>query len=349
MNGKTDMTVNDLLESCMGCGACEQLCPQNAIRLILNNNGFFEPQINGEKCVDCGFCFNRCTKNVFVLRLKGSSGGIYPAVATFFHDNGWIICGAVFEDDYKGVALSDTNFVEINRLFKSKYVVCNPNKEYIRIKEYLEDNKNVLFCSTPCQVSGLKRFLGKEYDNLVTLDFVCGGTPSLSFYLEHKMYLENKFRSKIKSIDFRPKEKGWGKQRIKIVFENDKKYFVRSFRDTYFNCFVEKHLSVRCACVDCKYRENHLSDITLADFWAYKNAHVAFDKKGLSLVIANTVTGKEILTKCDDFLNLIELDESYVKYAYTKEKNTSQQIIEIKEFFDLANKIGFEEASKKIY
>ena len=38
--------------------------------------------------------------------------------------------------------------------------------------------KEVLFVGTPCQVGGLKTYLRKDYDNLITADLVCHGVPS---------------------------------------------------------------------------------------------------------------------------------------------------------------------------
>lgn len=39
-----------------------------------------------------------------------------------------------------------------------------------------------MFTGCPCQVAGLRNFLGREYDNLVLIDIFCGGAPSAEIF-----------------------------------------------------------------------------------------------------------------------------------------------------------------------
>lgn len=48
-------------EDCSGCGACYAICPQKAIEMVENEEGFLYPQINGDKCVECGKCETLCS------------------------------------------------------------------------------------------------------------------------------------------------------------------------------------------------------------------------------------------------------------------------------------------------
>lgn len=177
--------------------------------------------------------------------------------------------------------------------------MSNPSGVYPKVKQELENGRYVMFSGTPCQNAGLTRYLGKEYDNLIKCDFVCGGMASLNFYQEYLDYISKKCNSSIQSIDFRPKDRGWGKQRIKIKFKNNKTYEKRSHLDYYFKCFANEHVSVRRTCLDCEYYSKHVSDITLADFWGYKAANVNKNKEGLSLIIVNTDKGKEYIEACN--------------------------------------------------
>ena len=47
---------------CTGCGACVNICPENAISYKENigEDGSLIAQINQEKCVDCGICRSVC-------------------------------------------------------------------------------------------------------------------------------------------------------------------------------------------------------------------------------------------------------------------------------------------------
>ena len=58
---------------------------------------------------------------------------------------------------------------------------------FSEIKKHLMQETKVCFIGTPCQVYGLKSYLRKEYDNLVTVDLVCHGTPSPKLW---KKYLD---------------------------------------------------------------------------------------------------------------------------------------------------------------
>ena len=43
----------NITEKCTGCMACYNACPFNAIEIIQNEKGFYEPHIIEEKCKKC--------------------------------------------------------------------------------------------------------------------------------------------------------------------------------------------------------------------------------------------------------------------------------------------------------
>jgi len=47
-------------EECCGCHACQNVCAKEAIKLVLDSEGFAYPKINQERCVDCGACETVC-------------------------------------------------------------------------------------------------------------------------------------------------------------------------------------------------------------------------------------------------------------------------------------------------
>ncbi len=357
-------TVKLMNQICTGCSACESICPVDAIKMVLNNEGFYEPRIDENKCVNCSKCLKTCPLNKNdgnfkeaayygwnknpIVRYNSSSGGIFRAVADDVLDKGGIVFGAVYSDDWKSVVFDNTDNISIEKIQKSKYTVSNPSGVYPKVKQELENGRYVMLSGTPCQNAGLTRYLGKEYDNLIKCDFVCGGMASLNFYQEYLDYISKKCNSSIQSIDFRPKDRGWGKQRIKIKFKNNKTYEKRSHLDYYFKCFANEHVSVRKTCLDCEYYSKHVSDITLADFWGYKAANVNKNKEGLSLIIVNTDKGKEYIEACNK-IELFKIDLAFSEYA-TKYK--SPNVLKLKqrdEFFQAADQIGFINAAEKMY
>ena len=52
-----------------------------------------------------------------------------------------------------------------------------PHPFRIEVKDCLKNGQQVLFTGTPCQIAGLYAYLHKDYDNLLTLDLACHGTP----------------------------------------------------------------------------------------------------------------------------------------------------------------------------
>ncbi|MGN0151047.1 MAG: 4Fe-4S dicluster domain-containing protein [Wujia sp.] len=47
-------------EECCGCTACYAICPQCAIRMEEDEEGFEYPEINSDLCVGCGMCLKVC-------------------------------------------------------------------------------------------------------------------------------------------------------------------------------------------------------------------------------------------------------------------------------------------------
>lgn len=357
-------TVEDLRDKCTGCSACEAVCPTKAITMSLNSEGFLEPVIDSDKCINCSKCKKECPLNAKIgenrkkawygwhkdkdVRFKSSSGGAFRALADDVLNAGGVVFGAVYTDNWRTVEISSTDEYEISELQKSKYTVSNPVGVYTRVKEELEKGRRVLFCSTPCQTAGLTAYLKKDYQNLLRCDFVCGGMASLDFYRKHLDLLEQRFNSKILSVDFRPKHKGWGKQQLRIQFENGKVYFMHNYGDSYFSCFAGAHASVRRTCLGCEFKALHVSDISLADFWGYKSAGIKKNKEGLSLIVANTNKGIEAVEKSENLYKEL-LDLKYTDYAFRSKSPVPSDVKRRDSFFATARKVGYESAAKPYY
>lgn len=70
------------------------------------------------------------------------------------------------------------NSQELERLMGSKYVQAQVGDTYEKVKSFLRDGLWVMFSGTPCQIAGLKRYLRKDYEKLLTVDIACHGVPS---------------------------------------------------------------------------------------------------------------------------------------------------------------------------
>lgn len=326
---------------CCGCNACVQKCPKNAIRLVEDKEGFFYPLVDEKKCIDCGLCKKVCpfinfseepkekypktyaikNKNKEEVK-KSSSGGMFILLAKEIIKNNGIIYGAAYDEENNINHIGVEKKEDLIKLQGSKYVQSNINNAYKEVKKNLDKKRLVLFTGTPCQIKGLKNFLVKDYENLLTCDLVCHGVPSQKLFQKYLSYLENKYHKKIKKYDFRNKEKkGWGLT-AKITFEDNSVKYLNSDFDSYYSNFLDCN-TYRESCYNCKFANiNRSSDITLADYWGILSIHNKFyDEQGVSLVLINTEKGERILSKVKDKIDLINTD---LDYAISKNKNLKE-------------------------
>ena len=191
--------------NCTGCGACYSACPQQAISMVSDGEGFLVPKTNPQKCSECGKCDVACPLNhknpekkpiaVYAAkhsneetRLFSSSGGMFSAFAEKIIAENGVVFGAKFNENME-VVHSFTETIEGLADFRgSKYVQSNIGNSYIDAKRFLDSGRLVLFTGTPCQIAGLKSFLQKDYENLLTVDLICHGVPSPLIW---KQYLES--------------------------------------------------------------------------------------------------------------------------------------------------------------
>ena len=305
------MNINHLdKQFCTGCASCANICPVGAIEMRENDEGFLYPHINN-KCTNCGLCSSHCpalnntlpkivNKESYAvmatddLRKKGSSGGVFPIIAEHVINNNGVVYGAAFEDDFKKVTLQRATTVEeLNKLYKSKYVQSETLTIFKSVKADLEKGKMVLFSACPCQVDGLKTFLGKDYNNLYLIDILCHGAPSP---LAYRKFLEmiNQGKKKITHVDFRDKSRGWGTN-ITVKFEDGTEH-TEPGNGEYMRSFLSG-FSMREGCFSCKYANpKRVGDITLGDFWGVWDIDKELnDGKGTSIVLCNNKKGKKLL------------------------------------------------------
>lgn len=349
--------------NCTGCSACMNSCPKNAIRMEYSREGFLYPKIDTDKCINCNLCKKICpvlntSKNIsknscYVGYIKNdkvimnsSSGGIFYVLANNILENNGIVIGAAFDKKNKLQHIAIEEKKEINKLMGSKYIQSNLNNIYSYIKERVKKRK-ILFVGTPCQVAGLKAFLKKEYDNLITVDLVCHGVPSPKLFEKYIKYIEKKNNDKLINYNFRDKSTGWDTYSTKAKFKNKeiKELFSNNY---YMNLFLSDN-ALRESCYNCNFKlGNKYSDITLGDFWGIKNYHKEmYNKKGTSAIIINTEKGSTIFDSIKDKLtykqcNIEEIVNDNPSLKYSSKKNQNRET-----FYDDINRLEFEKLYKK--
>ncbi len=296
-------------KNCTGCGACYNICPQNSITMEGNEFGFYKPVISKDKCVNCGLCNKVCPinyksknlmePNAFALlnkdeiRAKSSSGGAFSAFADYILEKNGIIYGVIWDESIQAIHYRAKNSNELEKIHGSKYVQSNTKHTYKLAKNDLDDGKLVLYSGTPCQIAGLKSYLGQEYDNLLTIDIICHGTQSPLFLERFKNnFLQNKPNEKILNINFRSKKTPWGLGHYTTEITTDKKNYV--IKNCYYTEFMDMTLN-EC-CINCYYAGiPRIGDITIGDFWGVDEYNSKLnDKKGTSVVLLNSYIGNSI-------------------------------------------------------
>ena len=296
-----------ITDYCTGCRACEQLCAKNAISMIADKEGFLTAQIDVDKCVDCGLCQKRCPQNqvivknapkkVLAVRLKdedvlyrSASGGAFAGIAKAWIEDGGIVAGVTYDGEWNAHHVFATTLEELKAIQSSKYVQADTRQAYYEVKRLLTEGKKVLFSGTACQIGGLKAFLKKDYDNLLTMDLICHGVSSPLLFRKYIEWLEDKCGSPIKEYDFRDKKGGWGLG-YKYKYKYKYKYGACSI-DPYYSRFLAGD-TYREACYQCKYcTPERVGDITIGDYWGIEKEHPKFfSTKGVSCVLINTDKG----------------------------------------------------------
>ncbi len=298
---------------CCGCNACGDICPHAAISFKTDDEGFWYPEVDAGLCTDCGACERVCpvkapaesvirydTPIVYAaytrdeaIRLDSTSGGIHSMLAGKMFDKDAFVGGAVYNDDHTVSQIITDKRGRLPEIRSSKYLQSNAASVYKDIRARLRDGRPVFFCGTPCQVQALYKFLGKDYDNLVTADFICRGVNSPKVFLSYMAMLEEKYGSRAKSIKFKSKEKGWHNFSIRVEFENGRVYCKDRWHDLFFIGYLQYNNFVRPSCYECKFKcFPQKADITLADFWGIEKLDPSMDQdKGTSMVMINSDKG----------------------------------------------------------
>lgn len=338
---------------CCGCGGCQQICPKHCISMTLLDDGFEYPIVDRKHCVDCGKCIevcpiyqaenrikgqqsNRCYfgwhKNKDI-RMKSTSGGTFTAIAELVLRNKIsAIYGALYDDNWSVRHRGVTTLDGLKKLRQSKYVQSEIGNCYSEIKNRLHNDEHVLFCGTPCQVDGLKHFLGKKYEKLLLVDLVCHGVTSPALFKKYIESLEQKEGKYVTKVRFRDKVKKGNILSLAyttIIFENGKTK--SSECNLYLRAYMEGLMQRPC-CEKCPYAcLRRSSDITLGDFWGIEMLLPKLRdelSRGISLILANTEKGSHFINQLTDKMYIVETD---ISYALTGKNMQLEKPVEVNE------------------
>lgn len=308
-------------EDCTGCMACLLQCPKHCISKQKNEEGFWYPVIKHDQCVNCGACYQVCPqlnppqyesiKQGYIGIKKdaseSSSGGAFWGMAQYMVDQmGGIVCGCVMDEAYKVKHVCTDSMQELCSMQGSKYVQSDLENCFVQIREYLKQDRWVLFSGTPCQGAALSRFLNKQStEKLIIVDLVCHGVPSPVFWEKHiKELIPDSQHGRI-SVKFRRKDK-YERTAFDLNFSDGKK--IKGERDLYYNLFLQGD-SFRESCYNCRYAaEKRISDITIGDCNTWMNYMDFYPETATSIVLCNTQKGINFWNECKGRFETHDLD-----------------------------------------
>lgn len=299
---------------CNGCRACRTACPAGAISWQQDAEGFYRPQINAALCVRCGRCesvchvVNRKVDDAKVypeavaawakdgqIRAASSSGGLFSVLAGEILRCGGVVFGAGFDDQWHVRHRYIESIEQLPLLRTSKYVQSDVGDCYAQAERFLKEDRWVYFSGTPCQIQGLRAYLGKDYDKLILQDIVCHGVPSEKAWDAYISQMHGGAEA-VKAVNFRDKKLGWNRFGMKITRNAVPTYEAEHDRDSYMQAFLG-NMDLRPSCYHCVNKTaKRECDITLADFWGIERVHPEIDaRQGVSLVLVQSEKGKRLL------------------------------------------------------
>lgn len=308
--------INNTLD-CTGCNACVQKCPQGCITLEENKYGFLYPKIDKTNCISCNLCNKVCHLQNYINQdiiiptayaaihkdintvLKSTSGGIFSAISEKILSCGGVVYGCAFGKNLQPHHMRVDNLNNLHLLYGSKYIQSEIGNCYNDILKDLKEERTVFFTGTPCQVAGLKTFLGKDYKNLFTADLICHGVPSYAYFHKFIKWYEKKNNCKIIDYNFRSKENaGWSLAGTYTIKKHEKELMknVFYFDNYYYHYFLNGEI-YRESCYNCKYANIYRpGDFTLGDLWGAEKIKPAFNiENGCSLLLVNSSKRKSLL------------------------------------------------------
>ena len=329
-----------------------------------DSEGFLYPEVDRQKCIHCGKCEQVCPeivpcstspvldtyaayRNDLSKRLQSASGGIFAVLAEYVLRNNGVVFGAAFDEQWNLRHCAIQSFKDLPNLLGSKYVQSTIGTSFREAAHYLKCGKLVLFSGTPCQIQGLKKYLGYDDPKLITIDLICHGVPSPKVWKQYLSEISKGHRL----AQFQPRDKRDGLKDALLIFTFDNEDVIKEnySQNQYIKGFIQ-NLYLRPSCYKCKFKgAERCSDFTLGDFWGIENIKPDFsDEYGVSAVMLHTQKAQKLFSLVKDKLIItpsateqVGLENPCLCFSVNENPNREK-------FFQLQKKIGIIKAVKQL-
>jgi len=333
-----------------------------------DEEGFWYPEIRQEECINCDLCEKVCPINGRYMkedfleeaeiyatynrdeekRIISSSGGMFIIYAEHILDQGGVVFGVSFDSSFKVMHKEALTMEGVHEFLGSKYTQSDVGEVYKDVKKYLGEGKKVLFSGTPCQVAALYNYLGKDHENLFTIDLVCHGVFSPKVFNSYLDYVNKKSDNyDIKDIKFRSKLFGWGNYCMHIEYKDGQKYIEKKLEDPFYLLYA--YIALRPSCYECTYsKSKREADVSIADYWRVRNhkPHL-YDLKGLSLLFNNSKKAQKVFEQTSEKMMYERCTLEEVMQRNLEAPTPKSEMRD--EFFESYNKEGFEKTVEKMW
>lgn len=314
--GRRSMIKNICDDSlCTACGACENSCNFQAIIRTKRKDDSWYMQIDDTKCKNCNRCLKVCPNNHVPslyspqkayaawstdkeIHKKSASGGIATELYNYAVDKKMYFAGVSMDKNLEAHFELVNNKNSIEKFQNSKYTFSYMDDIYLKCKELLKKGEKILFVGLPCQIAGLRNYIG-ENENLILIDLACHGTPSPEFLKQHVKTIEEKKNKIVDNIYFRNPQ--FGTQNYYFTLSRNNKVFYKknslsedNYQMGYHGAFIYRE-----NCYQCPYAQRRRTgDLTIADYHGLGKMSVYNgNKDSVSCILINTEKGKKIVNK----------------------------------------------------
>lgn len=370
------LKINQIDNTCTGCGACANICPKQCISVKPDSEGFYYPSVDEHSCIGCKQCEKVChvinpiseatvPENGFIMyksnddnvREASTSGGAFTLMVEEILRNGGLIFGSLYNYKTHRLEVSNSDTTDWKLFRKSKYVETFSGITFSEVAAALKTGRMVLYCSTACQIRGLKQYLNlKKVDtsNLISVDLICHGVPSNDFFnFFLKKFGDNKG---IKDLNFRHKDFSnpsymWHSQGICINYHDGTRQLLPNIppKNFFYYAPFNDAISLRKCCYSCSYPKHSYADITIADFWGIKNHLPQLDdNKGISLIKINTPKGSKFWASLNKLGYSEVIDYNIGEYVYNK-LDKRPMLSTRNRFYKIAKTRGYNKAVWALY
>ena len=379
-------------DECVLCMACANICPEKAIVLGKDEYGYEKIDIDQDKCINCGLCKKVCDarKNLHTnipqqtyaaqansknALLQSASGGAFQMLAETVLSKGGVCYGCSFSktnNEFAAAHIRVDSLENLSQILNTKYIPSAIGNSFNEALEDLKLGKLVLFSGTPCQIQGLKTFLGKDYLGLITVDIICHGIASTSLFNDYISQIEKQNKIMILDYVFRDKTVSWGTNfmyKYYKIYDPKKREIIKHcpWEESSYTSYYLQGITLRENCYSCAFATiNRVSDFTLGDFWGIESEYPELIikstpkislKLGVSCIMVNTEKAKGFVSNLADKMSLysISLDSIVSHNANllmpTKRKDGREELLNMYKHYGYApieNKYRKETQNKRV-